>query len=101
MTVVHNHPHPLTMQVVTPSNPSILRLFGRVRVEDWDDRVSGMTVREHASRGTSQEVHVYEDNGGTVPGPDADNQSPVVRCHTLATGEMVLLHADWLPAEAD
>jgi hypothetical protein len=98
MTVVHNTPHRFHMQVVTPSNPQILKKFGKVRVEDWDDRVAGgVTWDQRQARGGYHETEVYvaqkAATNPTVPVAEALN---VVRCHTLDTGELVLLHDDWL-----
>lgn len=101
MTVVHNHPHPLAHQVVDPTNPAILAKFGRVRVEDWDDRVAGLTWAEQLHQGNYQQANIYSEDqylqqlsgGLSAASPRFD----VVRCHTLTTGELVLLHNDWLP----
>jgi hypothetical protein len=95
MTVVHPHPHPLAMQVVTPSNPEILKTFGRVRIEDWSDRILQGTWQE--LRGRSSEVKNYL-NLANEPGLGSvmvDNE--IVACHTLHDGSRVLLHNDWLP----
>lgn len=101
MTVVHNHQHPLAHQVVEPVNTSILAKFGKVRIEDWDDRVAGLTWAEQLHQGTYPQAFSYTDesylqqvSGGLS---DAAPRFDVVRCHTLTTGELVLLHNDWLP----
>jgi hypothetical protein len=103
MTVIHPHPHPLAMRVVTPTNPEILRVYGKVRVEDWDDRISGYVLSEHLRRGGNEAIQQYvkrvEDKKtqATLPGP----HSSIVRCHTMRTGDMILLHDDWLPELSD
>lgn len=88
MTVVHNHPHPKAHQVVKPSNPEILKKFGMVRIEDWSDRILQLTWRELVGRNYAPAM---EQNLLTAV---ADDQ--IVACHTLTTGERVLLHDDWL-----
>lgn len=75
MIVVHPNPHPLATQIVNPSSESVYGKFGIVRVEDWEDRVSGT--------------------------PYSDNVNVFVRCHSILTGEMILLHDDWLPKPSD
>lgn len=107
MSVVHNHPHPLALQVVTPVNSRIFQKYGRVRVEDWDDRVSGLTWDEQISRGSFPSANSYWDLtqdpavsidqplGQQLPSQPYAQQ--VVRCHTLDTGAVILLHTDWLP----
>lgn len=96
MTSVHNEPHPLAQKYVRPSNPQIARKFGIVRVEDWDDRVSGSTWVERNIQGGHPEVDSYL-NTSHLPGLTATPvDAQVVRCHTQSTGETVLLHHDWL-----
>jgi hypothetical protein len=93
MTVVHNNPHPLAMKVLVPKNEEIAKKFGEVRIEDWDDRVAGSTWRERAQRGTEVDAYTNE-TVDLVPGTASDFE--VVRCHSTATGELILLHDDWL-----
>lgn len=95
MTVVHNEPHPLAQKYVKPSNAEISRKFGIVRVEDWDDRVGGDPWLDRYLRGGFPEADQYEQLHNQVsPIPMA--MLEVVRCHTQSTGELVLLHDDWL-----
>lgn len=97
MTVVHNHPHPLSQRYVKPSNPQILAKFGIVRIEDWDDRVAGFTWIERHQQGAFKEVEAYL--YGTAPDrvlTGTAGSTDVVRCHTQSTGDLVLLHDDWL-----
>ena len=96
MTVVHPHPHPLAQQVVEPINPQILAKFGKVRVEDWDDRISGSTVAEHVSRGSKIWYGAYQDARDAVGVSPASPITAVVRSHSVRTGSVVLLHDDWL-----
>lgn len=94
MAVVHNQPHPKAHQVVKPSNAEIFKTFGMVRIEDWSDRIMQGTWMELQNRSAVAQKYVGTKNlpgTGSVP---ADNQ--VVACHTLSTGERVLLHDDWL-----
>jgi hypothetical protein len=94
MSVVHNHPHPMAQQVIQPQNAEIYRKFGAVRVEDWADRVLGDTPGNLRQR--SEPVDRYEATS-RLPGctgmPDDDE---IVACHTVLTGERVLLHDLWL-----
>jgi hypothetical protein len=96
MTVVHNSPHPLAMEVVIPANTEIAKKFGEVRIEDWEDRVAGLTWTEQYVRSVpstrAYEESVWDAKTGTVSSLHA-----VVRCHSTATGELILLHDDWLP----
>jgi hypothetical protein len=103
MTVIHPHPHPLAMRVVTPTNPEILRVYGKVRVEDWDDRVSGYVLSEHLRRGGNKAVNQYVKRieGGETNVPLSSHHSSIVRCHTMRSGDMILLHDDWLPELSD
>ena len=96
MSVVHNHPHPLAMTVVTPTNREIFKKFGKVRIEDWDDRVAGETWQQRFVRGNARSVNSYIIDK-TDLGTPQNTVNEVVRCHTLTTGELVLLHDDWLP----
>lgn len=96
MSVTHQHPHPLAMKVVIPSNKNIADKFGQVRVEDWDDRVSGQTLVEKLGRGTFPEVDTLMHVLVGVK-TDGGSQDAIVRCHSVVTGELVLLHDDWLP----
>lgn len=100
VTVIHPHPHPLAMKVVTPKNVEIFKKFGNVRVEDWDDRVSGLTWHEKVSRGNFPEANYYKQSAefGSTAVPASSAAMAVVRCHTTSTGELVLLHNDWLPS---
>lgn len=93
MSVVHNHPHPKAMQVVTPSNVQIFRKFGKVRIEDWSDRVMQGTWKELQSRTPEIQsyLHTADQTDSVVPADDE-----IVACHTIRTGERVLLHNDWL-----
>ena len=93
MTVMHPHPHPLAMSVVTPSNPEIFKKFGKVRIEDWSDRVLQGTWQE--LRGRSSEVQSYLGQAAALK-TATDNE--IIACHTLHDGSRVLLHNDWLPA---
>lgn len=95
MTVVHNHPHPKAMTVVKPSNEEIFKKFGMVRIEDWDDRIHGTTWQERLSRGSHSEASAYLSDK-TNTGTPRDMVNEVVACHTITTGERVLLHNDWL-----
>lgn len=101
--MVHPHPHPKAMQVLTPSNPEIAKKFGQVRVEDWDDRVAQMTWTEKLVHGQESfpEAHTYKKSLEGVPESTAaivanDATMEVVRCHSTCTGELILLHNDWL-----
>lgn len=96
MTVVHPHPHPLAMQSVTPSNAQIFKTFGRVRIEDWSDRVLQGTWQELSNRAEVQ-AYVAERSSPSTAAP-ADNE--IVACHTLHDGRRVLLHNAWLPTHA-
>lgn len=101
MTVVHNTPHPKAMQVLTPKNPQIAAKFGQVRVEDWDDRVAGFTAFERHARGGFPETNGYFASKDEVQTSTAerilyDDSLQIVRCHSTRTGELVLLHDDWL-----
>lgn len=103
MTVAHNHPHPLAQKVVEPSNAEILKKFGTVRVEDWNDRVTGLLWTEIAQRGNYSEVSEYPISALAAQkgrGPVSATHD-VVRCHSVTTGEVVLLHNDWLPSDQD
>lgn len=107
MTVVHQHPHPLAMRVVSPTNSFILKKFGMVRVEDWDDRVSGVTFTEKLKRGTFFEAEcanqdldspeVAEGCSKVLKMPSSTWEDDFVRCHSTTTGDLILLHDDWLP----
>lgn len=99
MTSVHTEPHPLAQRYVKPNNPEILKKFGIVRIEDWDDRVSGdtwPTLRERGSASVERYVdtlnHVAHDTSVLAPAILCE----VVRCHTQSTGELVLLHDAWV-----
>lgn len=98
MTSVHTEPHPMAQKYVKPNNPEIAKKFGIVRVEDWDDRVSGETWPTLRERGlnTSVETYLVQVNAldASVLAPAALYE--VVRCHTQSTGEVVLLHHDWI-----
>lgn len=103
MTVIHPHPHRLAMKVVLPSNYEIARTYGKVRVEDWDDRVSGQILTEHLRRG-GQEAHEFYKRRLDDPETPVEPAAPalaIVRCHTLTDGQMILLHDDWLPSLED
>jgi hypothetical protein len=99
MTSVHKEPHPLAQRYIKPSNVAIAKKFGIVRIEDWDDRVSGDTwvsLRERGNASAEQYVdslnNTARDTSVLVP----EILFEVVRCHTQSTGELVLLHHDWL-----
>lgn len=96
MTAVHNEPHPLAQKYVRPSNPQIAKKFGIVRIEDWDDRVSGRTWLERNLQGGHPEVDTYMVTANTPGVSPTPTDAQVVRCHTQSTGETVLLHDDWL-----
>lgn len=96
MTVVHNHPHPLSQRYVKPSNNEIAKKFGIVRVEDWDDRVSGITWLEQARRGGYPQAEQYRTRARNATSRVSLDSLEVVRCHTQSTGELVYLHDDWL-----
>lgn len=98
MTTVHPHPHPRAHEVLIPSNEEIAKKFGQVRVEDWDDRVAGETWSERHQRGAGPEVGSYL-HSTVLPGCEGSRwpqQHEVVRCHSTTTGELILLHDDWL-----
>lgn len=96
MTVVHPHPHPRTMCTVQITNPEVAKKFGqKVYVVDWDDRVSGETWAERMTHGGSPEAAAYVSLSTAVT-PDANPDNDVVRCHDLTTGELILLHDDWI-----
>lgn len=94
--VVHPNRHPRAEEVLVPSNPEIAKKFGEIRVEDWDDRVAGATWRERHSHGGFPEVLRFlgTTNEGDLGHTPAD--ADVVRCHSTTTGDLVLLHNDWL-----
>lgn len=96
MTAVHSHPHPLAQRYVKPSNVEIAKKFGIVRVEDWDDRVGGDTWMDRHARGGDKAADSYAVSSNPVPPSRSDKVDEVVRCHTQSTGELVLLHNDWL-----
>jgi hypothetical protein len=96
MTVVHAHPHPLAQKIITPANEAIASKFGKVRVEDWDDRVAGRTWLEQNLSGGTPATSTYAVTKHDVPVSDALSVLAVVRCHSTHTGEVVLLHDDWL-----
>lgn len=90
MTSVHLHPHPLAQRYVKPSNSEIAKKFGIVRVEDWDDRVAGETWDDRHNRGGDKAADDY----AALASPRTSYE--VVRCHTQSTGDLILLHDDWL-----
>lgn len=99
MTSVHTTPHPLAQKYVKPNNPEIAKKFGIVRIEDWDDRIAGDTWPTLRERGSAP-VESYVDTLNNTA-HDTSVLAPailfeVVRCHTQSTGELVLLHHDWL-----
>lgn len=95
--VVHPHPHPKQFEVLLPSNPEIAKKFGQVRVEDWDDRVRGETWTTALQHSAPDEVAKYVKNAtGKGPSVHGEHTNEVVRCHSTATGELILLHDDWL-----
>lgn len=97
MTVVHNDRHPRAEEVLVPSNEEIAKKFGEVRVEDWEDRVRGETWTESYSRRSSAEIAQYvSDAIGKGPGVHGDGTHEVVRCHSTRTGDLILLHNEWL-----
>jgi hypothetical protein len=104
MSVVHPQPHPRQFEVFVPANPEIARKYGQVRVEDWDDRVAGEAWIERLSHRGSEafpEAMGYmrtrdEVHAATGFSPASANHTEIVRCHATATGELVLLHDDWL-----
>jgi hypothetical protein len=104
MVAHHPHPHPRAQEVLIPSNSKVAEKFGQVRVEDWDDRVAGDAWAERlAHRGadafpetmgymrTRDQVHA-----ATGASPAAAEHTEIVRCHSTRTGELILLHDDWL-----
>jgi hypothetical protein len=98
MTVVHNQPHPMAMKYVVPSNPNIAAKFGIVRIEDWHDRIRQETWIQLVQHG-DQESTAYASRAsvaGNVPPSTYPAMLDVVLCHTQTTGEVVLLHDDWL-----
>jgi hypothetical protein len=98
MTVVHNQPHPQAMTVVTPSNTAIFQKYGKLRIEDWDDRIAGLTWSEQINRSPAGAAAVYSaqlKQPSTPVSPTSSNFS-VLRCHQLSTGTVVLIHTDWL-----
>lgn len=96
MTSVHNEPHPLAQKYVIPSNKEIAKKFGTVRVEDWDDRVAGLPWTEQVERHGYPQAEQYHARA-QYDGHKASLASlEVVRCHTQSTGELVLLHHDWV-----
>lgn len=96
MTSVHKEPHPLAQKYVKPNNPQIARKFGIVRIEDWDDRVAGDTWVDRHARGGSPESDQYDELSRQYGAESWQRVEDVVRCHTQSTGELVLLHHDWL-----
>lgn len=96
MTSVHTERHPLAERYVKPSNAAILKKFGIVRVEDWADRVDGETWPTLRTRGSAQiERYVELAHAQNAPmGPG--NLLEVVRCHLQSTGDLVLLHDEWI-----
>lgn len=96
MTAVHNEPHPMAQQYVLPSNPEIAKKFGAVRIEDWDDRIAENTWLIMRVRG-NQDASSYAELASSMQAPMTGLAAcEVVRCHTQRTGELVLLHDDWL-----
>lgn len=104
MPAHHLQPHPRQFEVFFPANPEIAKKYGQIRVEDWDDRVAGETWADRlAHRGadafpeamgymrTRDQVHA-----ATGHSPAATTHTEIVRCHSTTTGELVLLHDDWL-----
>lgn len=101
MTVVHPHPHPSAMKTVQITNPQVAKKFGdRVYLVDWDDRVAGSTWAERVANGGSPEAATYQESqyNALVTGDlgEASGRLEVVRCHDLTTGELILLHDDWI-----
>ena len=97
MTSVHTEPHRLAQKYVKPSSTEILKKYGIVRVEDWDDRVSGdvwTTLREQGNGDVERYVELVHQMGTSVLAPLSIFQ--VVRCHLQSTGDVVLLHDEWL-----
>lgn len=98
MTSVHNEPHPLAQRYIKPNNPEIASKFGVVRIEDWDDRISGYPWPVLRDQGANSSVESYV---AQVNATDRSVLAPaalfdVVRCHTQSTGELVLLHDEWV-----
>jgi hypothetical protein len=96
MSVSHNHPHPKFGQVVTPSNVEIAKKYGRVHIIDWDDRVSGLTISEQNGRGGYPQAEKYTAYATMEKVSPLSSSLDIVRCYTVGTGELVLLHNDWL-----
>lgn len=96
MTAIHNEPHPLAQKYVNPGNPQIAKKFGIVRVEDWDDRVAGETWVDRHARGGFPEADQYDEVSRRIHPDSWGDMYKVVRCHTQSTGELVLLHDDWV-----
>jgi hypothetical protein len=96
MTSIHTHPHPLAQKYVRPNNTAIASKFGIVRIEDWDDRIGGDTWMDRHARGGDKAADSYAMSGNPVPPSSKSLISEVVRCHTQSTGELVLLHNDWV-----
>jgi hypothetical protein len=96
VTVAHNDRHPLAGKWVIPSNGAIYSKFGVVLVEDWSDRLAQATWPELLERGDQHAVD-YKNLAVSQGASTTDaNKLQVVRCHTQTTGELALLHDDWL-----
>lgn len=96
MTSVHNEPHPLAQKYVRPSNVEIAKKFGIVRIEDWNDRIEGDSWLHLRSRGLTH-VDRYTTLAQSLHAPLTGLAcDEIVRCHMQSTGDLVLLHNDWL-----
>lgn len=96
MTAVHNTPHPLAQKYVKPSNVEITKKFGIVRIEDWNDRIEGdswLTLRHRGLAHVDRYTTLAQSLQAPMTGLACD---AIVRCHTQSTGDLVLLHDDWL-----
>lgn len=96
LAAVHNEPHPLALKYVKPNNQAIAKKFGVVRIEDWDDRVAGLPWTEQIERHNFPQAEQYRSRAQYEAHKAPLGSLEVVRCHTQSTGELVLLHHDWV-----
>jgi hypothetical protein len=98
MTTIHQHPHPLAGQKLASSNPEMAQRYGKLHVIDWDDRVAGTTWQERRSRaGVFPEVVTYAMNRQELLTASVlENENAVVRTHSCSSGDLILMHTDWL-----
>lgn len=105
MTAIHTEPHPLAGQIITPVNKNIFSKFGKVRVEDWADRINGMPWRESLSASDGRAADYNRErqsiftNTGDKSAMTRAAEDEVVLCHIMTgpdMGQSVLLHDMWL-----